>query len=281
MLDRSFADPDFSARLRERYDVIGLEIFSDTEITDWRGQTRRLSGFAKSQGAQFSPTLVFLDLDGRRLLRLVGYYDTAFLEHALDYLDNGAFATVSLRDWRAAAAGPATQAEPLVEDALFARPPYQLDRRHHPAQMPLLVLFENSGCSPCRDFHRDVLSQPSIRRMLAGFDVVRLDSDDTARRLVAPDGRVWTPAAWHRELGFSRLPALAVFDEQGQPVVQTDAVVLRGRFGKLLDYVRERAYEKGWSVQRYARSVSIRRLLEQQTGVSELTGPDAAGQSVD
>jgi thioredoxin-related protein len=161
--------------------------------------------------------------------------DTAFLESALDYLDSGAFATVSLRDWRAAAAGPATQAEPLVEDALFARPPYQLDRRHYHAQRPLLVLFEKRGCSPCGNLHCDVLSEPSIRNTLAGFDVVRLDGNDRGHRLVAPDGRVWTPAAWHRELGFSRLPALAVFDQQGQPALQTDALVLRGRFGKLFD----------------------------------------------
>jgi thioredoxin-related protein len=272
MLDGSFADPLFAAGLRERYDVIGLEIFSDSEITDWAGQTRSLSDFARAQGVQFSPTLVFLDLDGRRLLRLVGYYDTAFLKDALAYLDSGAATRLSLRDWRAAAArlaAPEKQTEPLITDPLFANPPYQLDRRHIPAGQPLMVLFAEKGCVPCTDFHHGVLSEPAIRDALDEFEVVRLDTDDDTGRLVAPDGRIWTAAAWHHELGFSRLPAFAVFDEQGKLLVQTDALVLRGRFDRMLSYVLQRVYEKGWSFQRYARSESIRQLRERQTADAE------------
>ena len=272
MLDGSFAAPAFAARLRERYDVIGLEIFSDSEITDWAGRTRSLSDFARAQGVQFSPTLMFLDLDGRRQLRLVGYYDTAFLFDVLEYLDSGAAARLSLRDWRAAAArlaAPEEQTEPLITDPLFAKPPYQLDRRHIPAGHPLMVLFAGNGCVPCADFHREVLSEPAIRDALDEFEVVRLDTDDDTGRLVAPDGRIWTAAAWHRELGFSRLPAFAVFDEQGKLLLQTDALVLRGRFDRMLSYVLQRVYEEGWSFQRYARSESIRQLRERQTADAE------------
>lgn len=272
MLEGSFADPEFTARLHDRYDVIGLEIFSDSEITDWNGQTRTLSEFAAGQGAQFSPTLAFHDTDGRRLLRLVGYYDTRFLNKALDYLDSGAAAKSSLREWLDRADGPspaATRSMQPTGDPLFASPPYQLDRSRQVAERPLLVLFEGSDCIPCADFHSEVLSEPAIRAALGSFELVRLDAGDDSSRLVTPDGSAVTAAAWHRALGFSRLPAIAVFDEQGRAVVQTDALVLRGRFINLLNYVRDRVYLRGWSYQHYARSESIRRIGERRTGTGE------------
>ena len=96
-----------------------------------------------------------------------------------------------------------------------------------------------------------------------------LDARDNAARLVAPDGRVTTAAVWHRDLGFSRLPALAVFDEHGRRLIATDAQLQRGRFAKLLSYVRARAYERGWSFQRCARNESIRRIHQRQTAEVE------------
>lgn len=260
MLDGSFQDPAFAGRVRAHYDVIGLEIFSDSEITDWSGDRRTLSEFARQQGVQFTPTLVFLDLDGRRLLRLVGYYETAYLERALDYLDNQPGSQTALRqrlDDRGRSASPTAANAALVPDTLFADPPHQLDRSRHPAQRPLLVLFDGIGCLACTRFHRQVLAEPEIREALQAFDVVRLDTDDDRARLVAPDGSVKTAATWHREMGFSRRPALAVFDENGRQLLTTDAVVQRGRFAALLSYVSTRAYEKGWTFQRHARNQRI------------------------
>lgn len=272
MLEGSFAEPGFAARLHERYDVVGLEIFSDSEITDWNGETRTLSEFAKDQGVQFSPTLAFHDTDGRRLLRLVGYYDTRFLNNALDYLDSGAAAKMSLREWldRGDGASPAgTRSTQLTGDPLFASPPYQLDRSRQAAERPLLVLFEGSDCMPCADFHSQVLSEPAIRAALGNFELVRLDAGNDSSRLITPDGSAVTASAWHRALGFSHLPAIAVFDEEGREVVQTDALVLRGRFTNLLNYVLDRAYLRGWSYQRYARSESIRRMGERRTDAAK------------
>lgn len=246
MLDGSFADPAFADRLRERFDVIGLEIFSDEEITDWKREQRSLSAFAYAQGAQFSPTLIFYDTGGRQLLRLVGYYDVAHLGSALDYLGSGQALAMSFREWldaRRVANGSASLGSVgLVADPLFGSPPYQLDRSHHAAEQPLLVLFESADCPSCARFHREVISDRDIRSTLKTFEVVRLDAADDSEELVAPDGGVVTAAEWHRALGFSSLPALAVFDQQGGQILGSDALVLRGRFGNLLKYVQDRAY---------------------------------------
>jgi thioredoxin-related protein len=73
---------------------------------------------------------------------------------------------------------------------------------------------------------------------------------------------VTTPAAWYDELDLARLPALVWFDEQGDTILQTDALVLKARFTNALGYVKDRAHARGWTFQRYARTQSLQRLNE-------------------
>lgn len=269
MLETSLADPDFVARLRARFDVIGLEMFSDNEITDWAGETLRLKHFAVREGAEFSPTLIFYDGDGRRLLRLVGYYPTQRLSLALDYLDERAEPGRGFRGWLARREAAQGDAAPRVDPGTaqgFSPPPYQLDRSRAAAERPLLVIFGTARCAPCTALRREVLDDPQIGKALQAFDVVHLDAEDAATPLVAPDGAVSTPAAWFERLGLARLPALAWFNEGGTPVLKTDALVLKGRFTHALSYVKYRAYERGWTYQRYARTRNIERLAEQGEG---------------
>ena len=80
---------------------------------------------------------------------------------------------------------------------------------------------------------------------------------------MTPSGVETNPAAWWATLGFTRLPALAWFDEQGRRVLSTDALVWKGRFANALGYVSSRAHAKGWTYQRYARSENLRRLRQE------------------
>jgi len=54
------------------------------------------------------------------------------------------------------------------------------------------------------------------------------------------------------------------FDEGGAAALETDALVLEQRMMNSLSYVLERAYEQGWTYQRFARSKGIARWQEQQ-----------------
>jgi thioredoxin-related protein len=266
MLQTTFADPKFIDRMGDAFDVISLEMFADTEITDWRGDTLRIKRFAVREGAQFSPTLIFYDTAGRRLLRLVGYYPARHLHLALDYLADPLGSAQSFRAWLA----QRRQAERVVEadtagaaeDALFTPPPYQLDRSRFMAQQPLLVIFNARDCTACSDFREQVLSEPAVGEALGELSVVYLDTGDTTTPLVTPDGKVTTPAAWHHELDLTRLPALVWFDERGNTVLKTDALVLKARFTNALGYVKDRAYARGLTFQRYARTQRLQRLME-------------------
>jgi thioredoxin-related protein len=267
-IEKSLGDPAIAERLQAHFDTIGLEIFSDAELTDFAGEATRVKTFAVDQGVEFAPTLLFYDTAGERLLRLTGYYGPERFSQVLDYLIEGRYQDTTLRAYLAAAGSPAAAGDDggLIDDPLFAAPPYALDRSRMAAERPLLVLFEGAGCPRCRRFHDEVLGDESIRARLAGFDVVRLDAADTDTPVLMPDGGRTTPRAWYDALGFTQLPALVFFNEDGRRVLASDALVLNSRMHNSIGFVTERAYDKGWNYQRYARSQALERLGGADTG---------------
>lgn len=266
----SLGDAAIAARVQRSFDAIGLEIFDDAEMTDPRGAALPVKAFAEREGAAFSPTLLFIGTDGAPVLRVVGYQSPARFRVILDYVAGAHYRSGSLRDYVARhddadAPGdppPSPQAAALRDDPLFAPPPYMLDRSRIAADRPLLILFEATGCAACEDFHRDVLAITEVRAALAAFEVVRLDARDGATPVMAPDGSRTTPSALFDRLGFTRAPALAFFDERGHAVLETDALVLRQRMLNALLYVREGAYDRGWTFQRFARTKGLERLRD-------------------
>jgi thioredoxin-related protein len=255
----SLADPALAARAQAHFDTIGLEIFDDADLTDPHGKATRVKHFALDQGVEFSPTLLFLDGEGRAVLRLPGYYDPERFGRALDYVIGRHYEEEPFRNWLARQGAPAlpTEGDSLIADPLFGEPPYALERKRIPAQRPLLVIFEIAGCPRCAQFHREVLRDSEVRSILEGMEVIRLDAEDTQTPVVTPSGERTTPAGWAEQQGFTQYPALAFFEEGGEQVLETDALVLKIRMLNALGFVHERAYEQGWTYQRFARSRAL------------------------
>jgi thioredoxin-related protein len=258
-LEKSLGDPAIAERVQAHFDTIGLEVFSDAEMTDFAGQDTRVKQFALAEGVEFTPTLLFYDTSGERLLRLAGYYGPERFNQVLDYLIGDHHQRISLRDYLASGPTETDGARELIADPLFAAPPYALDRSRMPAERPLLVLFDSGDCPRCEAFHQQVLADASIRERLQAFDVVRLDAADAETPVLMPGGGRTTPRAWFDALGFTQLPALVFFNEEGRRVLSTDALVRSGRMHNSIGFVMDRAYEQGWNYQRYARSQAMKR----------------------
>ena len=56
---RSLGNPKIASIDQKNIDSVGLEIFDDTEMIDLRGVPMPVKEFAKKEGANFSPTLLF------------------------------------------------------------------------------------------------------------------------------------------------------------------------------------------------------------------------------
>jgi thioredoxin-related protein len=265
-IEKSLKDPAIAERVQAHFDTLGLEIFDDAELTDFAGEARPVKEFVLAEGVQFAPTLLFYtpdDAGGARLLaRLPGYFEPERFSRVLDYLIDGHWRQQPLKDYLAGTQPPPDPtARPggLIADPLFLAPPYALDRSQAPAERPLVVIFESADCARCPRFHQEVIEDPDIRSQLQEMEVVRLDAADAQTPVLTPDGQRTTPADWYRDLGFTDLPALVFITEQGQNVLQSDSLVLKSRMNNSLGFLRERAYERGWTYQRYARSQAIAR----------------------
>ena len=264
---KSLGDPELASKVQASFGAVGLEIFDDREMTDPRGAPMAVKQFAQSERAEFAPTLLFYGDGGKRLFRQVGYQSPERFRGILDYLVGGHVEKESLRAYFNRVneqRPPASPDEGMKGDPLFGQPPYALDRSGFPAEQPLLLIFEKSGCAECEEFHADVLELEEVRDLLGRFEIVRLDANDERTPVVAPDGVRTTPAAWFKQTTFSRLPALVFFDEKGNEVLKTDALVKRSRMLNSLNFVLQRAYEKGWTYQRFARTSSIEKQNRQR-----------------
>ncbi len=245
-IDTTLSDPETQQRLRKNFDVLGIDIFNDVPLTDIDGTVATVKDFAEAQSARFTPTLIFYGVENARLLKIVGFYPPEKFNRALDYIDGGHHTRMNFRQFLLEQAdegvGGASSVE--IDHALFAKPPYVLDRRRSSASRPLLVIFDNPGCRVCQRFHTRVLGTDEVRQMLPGFEAVRLNASDAKTRLIVPDGRQLSPRQWADELQLTYEVAVVFFDEAGREVHRLDAETGKDRMTGSMQYVLEKAYER-------------------------------------
>ena len=257
---RSLGDDKIAALVQKDFASVGLEIFDDAEMVSPTEETIAVKHFAKKEGVGFAPTLLFYDKNGKMVLRQVGYQAPKRFIQLMDYVANEKYLEKSLRDFLATKPENSSDDKSYVSlkaDTLFENAPYILDRSKFAASEPLMVIFEKPGCAECKNFHEDVLTLKDVRNTLQKFQVVRLDPTDDKTPVLLPDGIKTTPFQWYEKTTFSRLPALLFYDEGGNQVLQTDALVLHERMMNSLNYVLEEAYKKDWTYQQFARSKAI------------------------
>ncbi len=262
-IDTTLQESDIVATIQQNYDMLGFEMFRDDEMVDFEGNTVPVKDFVKSQGVQYTPTSIFYDLSGNRLFKAAGYYDPGRFRMALDYVLGGHSKKVSFRDWSLAQQTVSRQPAKLAGDPMFEKPPHLLARNAFPADRPLMVLFERGDCAACEEWHRDVFSDARIRGIAGEFSIVQLDMNDAASKLVKPDGKPSTPAAWAEELQLSYAPSIVLFDEHGNMRQLIDFPVLHNRFERSMTYMTEQAYARGYTYQRWTREKTAERLQKE------------------
>lgn len=216
IIDTSLQQADIVKRLRAKYDVIGIEVFSDTEVVDLNGKSHWSKDFAVTQKAQFTPTMIFYGTDGKLQLRLVGYQSPAKFRAALDYLQQKKYTSLRFRDFlhqrKAAAASSSEQAAAL-------------ELKRSKGSKPLLVVFETADCQKC-NLMRAMLNAPVQHAYTTRLDIAYLTPAHMNTTITTPEGKQLTGQAWLAQLGLIHSPALVFFTAQGKEGVRVDTDIL-------------------------------------------------------
>lgn len=262
-IERSLHNPELVERVQRDFESVGFEIFDDAELISPKGETLTVKDFALSEGVQFAPTILFYGPQGDQVLRLTGYQTPERFSKILSFVSGAHYQNTSFKAYMLASqespnAGQiATSETTLLANSAYNTKADSLARTQSDAK-PLLVVFERSDCAQCKVYHTEVLDKASIAPLIEQFDVAQLNTNDNSS-ITLPNGDSSSPQRWFNENGFTQTPALMLFDPQGNLVLKTDALVLEQRMINSLGFVLEKAYEKGWTYQQFARSKAIGR----------------------
>ncbi len=263
LMEVNFQTPDIVTYTRRNFDVVAIDIWSPEEVTTPSGESMSQREYSVEMGTNFTPSLIFYDAEGRIALRLRGYYPPYQFRAALEYVADDHYQRERFPVYMAR--GDRTlRFEPgdLVEEPFFAPPPYNLDRSHFPAEMPLVVFFEQGDCHACDVLHTQPLRRRTVRDLFSRFESVQLDMwADTP--VITPDGRPTTARKWAEELGIFYAPSILFFDERGREIIRVDSVVHFFRLRNVLNYVLSRGYLTEPNFLRW--SSRTRRVLDEPT----------------
>ncbi len=242
-LENNWGREDIVAYTRKYFEVIHIDVRGSRTVTDLHGHSRPENRFATELKVNFTPTLLFLDQQGRVVYRLTGYRPPYYFRAALEYVADGHYLKEGFRDYLARAeAAEEYGNDALNASPLFRPPPYRLDRRRpDPKRVPLVVFFEAPRCHPCDVLHGGPMNNTAIAGRLRAFEAVQLDIR-AETPVVTPQGVATTARQWARDLGIVYAPTLVFFDEDGREILRISSVIGFYRLNKVLDYILSRGY---------------------------------------
>lgn len=256
LVEENFADPQIEAFIREHFDGISINMWGDREVVSVSGQGFTEKTFASALKVQYTPTLVFLDEDGKVALRLNGYYPPEHFRGALRYVASQGEKKTSFAQY-IKSSRPAVSGE-LIDEDFFIRTT-RLDQLVGKDNKPLAVFFEAPDCESCRIVHDNILTDQRTRELVVQTNTVQFDihSDE---KITTPGGTQKPVSDWATELGINYTPSVVFFDREGREVMRIGAFFKTFHFQSVFAYVLEEAYLQEPSFQRYisARADEIR-----------------------
>jgi len=247
LINTNFAQRDIVEKTRKHFDVIAINMWGDSTVTDLQGKEGSEKAFARALRVQFTPTLLFLDERGKVALRINGYYPPHKFMTALDYVATKQESKMPFRDYLAQQQPVAASGKLHIEKR-FLQPPYRLQR--HKGDRPLMVLFEQRECAPCDEMHGDALRRPLSRKLLKQFDVAVVDIWSKAS-VQTPDGKMMSESVWAKQLGIQYAPSMVFFDDLGKEIFRTEAYLRPFHLQSAMEYVASGAYRTQSEFQRY------------------------------
>ena len=262
-LKENIGAPDIERYIREHYDIIPIDIWGIEDIVDTNGETYTERDLSLRYKTNFTPSLVFYDLDGKPVFRLRGYYPPYKFRAALNYVTEGFYKEETFKEYLdRAEPGTFFMLAGLNERDFFPEPPYDLDRSQKPGTRHLAVFFEQGDCHACDLLHTGPLNEDTTVEEITKMETVQLNIwSDTP--VITPQGKATTARQWAKDLNLFYTPTIIFFDLNGKEIMRIDSVVQYYRLLGVLEYINQKAYLTGIDYQDW-------RLKQRKTSHSDL-----------
>ena len=252
-VERNLAQKDIEELLRNKFEVVAINLVGDRSVTHVDGKKYTEKTFAAALKVQFTPTILFFNEKSEIILRLNGYLPPEQFRIAVNYLVEKS-GQLSYRDFVELNAPP-PKAGSMYKEPYFLPLPYNLIRKSAGKSKPLAVFFEQKDCPNCDTLHQKILVDMETRKLIAKYDAVQLDMWDKTP-LITPDGKSSTARDWAKQLDIKYAPTIVLFNEEGKEIIRSEAFLKLFHTQTLFDYVQSGGYKKQPSFQRYLSSRS-------------------------
>lgn len=233
MLKENFVRGENRDILRKQFDVIALNIRGDREVI-WSNHRRYTEKtLAQNFKVQFTPTMVFLNARGEKVFQMHGYRKPAAFRQVLDYVKDKHYLTMSLVDY--------INRQSESRYTLRPNPLFAAMTDFSKYKGPLAVIFEDTGCAGCEEFHKKVLMNKAVLAELKHFRLVRLDARSD-KPIIDNTGHKTTPRNWARALLLDYRPGTVLFNE-GREITRADGHLYHFHYKELLRYVAQGHYK--------------------------------------
>lgn len=239
----SLADTDTRNYLLKYYDLIAFDIWGIDDIIDTDGTQYSERELSIHYKANFTPSLVFYDADGKPVFRLRGFYPPYKFRAALRYVVEEYYKQETFSDYLARATpGEYFLSGGLTERDFFLPPPYDLKKLRSNGR-PTAVFFEQGNCHACDLLHSAPLSKELTVKEIEKMNAIQLNMwADTA--VITPQGEKTTAKDWARKLDIFYAPTIVFFDPDGNEIIRVDSVTNFYRLWGVLDYVNNEGYKQ-------------------------------------
>ena len=247
LVEENFADEEIEAYVRKHFEGIEINMWGDRDVVSVGGKSFTEKTFAAALKVQYTPTVIFLDEQGKPVLRLNGYYPSEDFRLALRFAGEKRERQKSFNEF-VAAARPAIAQGLIDED--FWLDSSDLQRNRIASERYLAVYFEAADCEQCRIMHERILTDPPTRHLVRRLDNLQIDVLGDAPITLVTGERV-THREFARRLNIGYTPSVVFFDSDGREVHRIEGFVKTFHFQSSLAYVLEHGYQSEPSFQRF------------------------------
>ncbi len=98
-LDNNYSQKDIVSYTQKYFDVVAINVRGTKSVVNMAGKSMTEKQFAISEKANLTPTLLFIDVTGKRVLKLIGYQAPKRYRAAMTFVVEGHFKTTTFRKY--------------------------------------------------------------------------------------------------------------------------------------------------------------------------------------